>query len=541
MPFVADEVIMQNVAQGSIYRSMPMPEVDRIVVGERYIDPDLPVVSELRAPETGFYEGIAAMSRRENSILSSFVNSTDALIEGEYDPDFNPFDEIKADGAEHYGDTLGHAFNKQHYDAMKEKLYQQERDIQLVEKSGTFTQLVGGVAAGAIDPLSYLGGGAALKLLKGRSALTQGAGIGFGSTAMPEIYLQATQELRTSEEAYWNVVGGSLLGAALGGGIQAYKATNRSTANKIIKKLRQDITRDTPDTIDVLRRQGMDASKVDTGKGVGADAVGRDINTARVYRQGIEDIMRGMEIKNAAGFQKLWKGMTPLMRSLNSPFVQTRFTMQKLLNTPFKLEKNAGGEATEQSIEKLAELYTDDYINAAVKTKDLYAKYKGSTSNALPRTRESLRNAFKKDSIPTSFHEEIGKAVRRNGKHPNAIIAESAKVWRKFFDDIGAEAVRSGIWKELPDRKVAESYFTRMFDKDAILDDAENYKNIVREYITEQTLKAVDSIEAKYTRMENGLQSQIDEAELNSFRKASQLQERAEIEGGELGLNIDDI
>jgi hypothetical protein len=187
-------------------------------------------------------------------------------------------------------------------------------------------------------------------------------------------------------------------------------------------------------------------------------------------------------------------------------------------------------------------------INAEQSLLNNYKEYrksmKGSAERLPFRSANIIEKAKEKitgKSIESSFLEEVGKAMRRNDKHQIPAVQKAAQEYRKVLNEIANHAIDAGIWKGFPDRKTAESYFTRVLDQDTINENIEEFSQIVLDDVIEQTHKRVEYLNAKYDRQKSNIQSQIDNLDINKFRKASFLQEQAEIAGKEVGMTLDDV
>lgn len=527
----SNEDALNMLSSGPDYVTKPTMQPDRTGRVEVGVSPAEPTLAE----ETG------AAFRRSNLIGSYLLRD---INDYDYDENYNPIDDIK--GYEEYTGLLMQAMNKPHADEIKRRIDQERIDDDILARGGASAVAIS-MAAGVLDPtilvpgVSILKGARALRAIK--SGVATGATVG-GAVAVQEAGLQATQLLRTREETNQNIMAGTILGGLFGATFSAVRAAPEFRAMR--QSVKSDLSAQIIDINDVMRRNNYDvnAIKAELGESVGAAKISTAIDAERIAAKGKAAIVAGETISGAAGIEKVVKKITPLLRTLNSPYLKSRLIIQKLINNPLALEKNKLFQATEQSVENLKQIYEGKYLSTQQNVLKTYKDYKSAGGPTLPFTRNNVVNEAKKKlgkSVPeSSFLEEVGKALKRNDEHPVPAVASAAKEYRKLFNEIGNEAVRSGVWSKLPDRKTAESYFSRMFDTDAITENLPEFKAIVKDWVAEETEKSVSRIEAKYAKQEYNLQSEIDHLKISQFRKASFLQDQAEIGGKPYDLTIED-
>lgn len=496
-------------------------------------------------------ETIPAAWRQTNQIGSHMASHLTG--EYEYDPEFNPVSEENTQGyTREEVERFSYALNEDHLRDIKNQIKMEKIDRDTLSRSG-LAGMAASVVVGFADPTILLPVvGVASRGIRGAKQVAAMSGTVAAASAVQEAGLQATQELITLEESVMAILGAALLGGAFGAVRLGYLSKYApETKAKLQGKISDEFSADIIEIRDVLQKNNFDweMTTKEIGASVGAARVGPDVDTAGIAAKGRAIIMQGETIKSAAKAEKVLSKMTPLSRALNGNFLQGRIIMQKFLQNPLQMNKNADFRATEQAVETLQKLYRAEYEVTQAKVTDIYKKYREaaikSGSKALPISSntisENINKMAGKEGFDSSFLEEVGKAARRNDEHPNEFVSQAAKEYRKIFDRIGDQAVKAGVWKELPDRKTAESYFSRLFDRDKIFDDPEGFRNIVRDWVYKNTTSQVDKINRRYGRLQNNIQSEIDELELNGFRKASALQTQAEIAGKEAELSLDDI
>lgn len=93
----------------------------------------------------------------------------------------------------------------------------QEKDLVRRAHNGSgFASFVGALAGAATDLTSYIPLAAPINRLRGLGRVGKGAALGFSAAALPELGLQAAQDLRTAEETFMALGVGTILGGGLG-------------------------------------------------------------------------------------------------------------------------------------------------------------------------------------------------------------------------------------------------------------------------------------------------------------------------------------
>ncbi len=354
MPFVTEQDDLQQLNQ---YPTAIQTFADPVDLTGKVAEE----VPEFRAGTPELSETFKAAFKQENLVVSAFNSSVDK--DYEFDENYNPFDEDLT-GYETYNSVLALAKNKQHFEDIKTQIDKERVDRDILERSGAWG-FVAQIGAGLLDPTVLIPvGGVATKGFKGLKQAGKLAAVTSGTVAGQEVGLQATQEIRPMEESYTNVLASALLAGAFGAGAVAFRAKQGKVYNEWIKKTAQDLEAPTDTVRQVMQRNNFDVEKTieDLGESVGAAKVS-GVDIAKAVKEGREYALKQERLVGAFGFEKLLKRVTPMMRTLQSDFVQTRLLTQKLVNVPLTIEKNKLGEATEQSVEILRDLYQADYLN----------------------------------------------------------------------------------------------------------------------------------------------------------------------------------
>ena len=186
-------------------------------------------------------EGAKAAFRTENTI-GSMLSDRSGKYTGDFDPGYDPWDDIGGTEFEPYWENFASARTREHADLIKQDIVRERRDREYLESQGMlgFAQQM---AAGIFDLPSLLPGGAVVRTAKGASKLGTALKVGaFGAAGagITEGVLQSTQELRTPEESAMNIAGATILSGVLGYGMAS--RMNSAEMAALGKRIERDFT-----------------------------------------------------------------------------------------------------------------------------------------------------------------------------------------------------------------------------------------------------------------------------------------------------------
>ncbi|NTU50253.1 MAG: hypothetical protein HGA87_05130, partial [Desulfobulbaceae bacterium] len=164
----------------------------------------------------------------------------------------------------------------------------------------------------------------------------------------------------------------------------------------------------------------------------------------------------------------------------NSAFGSSREIINKLAESFTWKEKNVAGEASVVPVSNAVRAYHRLYVDAAVKTDELFAKYRGFDTVSFSKIKAFTEDKFKATGRLTrqQFNEEIGKAMRNKDVHAIPEVAEAAKTWRaEVVDPVTKMAQEQGLLPEHLEVKTAESYMHRMWNTDRIIAKRDEFVN----------------------------------------------------------------
>lgn len=354
------------------------------------------------------------------------------------------------------------------YDRIKERVIQQQAAQQVVNDAGLTKGLGAGLVAGLTDPVSLaLFGGFAPEGL-GAKTLWQAAGetaiAGAGAQTVSEALMKQFRPDRTVGESVENIASATILGGLLGGvgkGVSNYFTPKLTKAAEGI-----DTYRNTPDLQPI---NDSDAAITDfSQRSIGA------AQAEKVPENYSQVIIPEGYVKSKA-FQAsmdITSAVSPKVALMNSPFDTSRTVLEKLVSSGLSTEKNAEGVASEIPVWNQVRTVESDLYQAHKGIDDQYAAY---------RKDASIPDKLGKED----FENEVGLAGFNGDKNDNPYVAKAAQAVReKFFSKYESEALDSGVLDKL--QTSDPSYMLRIWNKNKIIADRENFGAMVRQDIESQ-------------------------------------------------------
>ncbi|WP_431222739.1 hypothetical protein ACQ86O_21200 [Serratia sp. L9] len=365
---------------------------------------------------------------RQYNLMSGLLNPAPDFEEQEgYNPFTDP-DEIR--GYEPWATAFSDSRSPQQTASIRQRIDDENQDRQFLAESGA-SGVLASIAAGVVDPVTIASlfvpgdqGGFVARVVSN-------AAIAAGGTAISELALHQQQYTRTAEESLFHTAAGAVLGGMLGAGSHLLSPEVRNAAQTEIA--------------DSLRN-------INTGGSVGAMNV-----PATTLAQ---ETMRGPKVVNKV------MNMTPLGRTMESPSVTVRRTVQQLAENNLTTAKNLEGIATRSAAETQVRMWAREEAASAITANDGFAKFRaqGGTGSKL------------------DFAEEVGRAMRRNDTSPNAAVQETAKALRPILDNIRNEMQSLGMLADDLQVIGAQSYFPRMYRQGEILARRDEFRKILTDW-----------------------------------------------------------
>lgn len=185
-----------------------------------------------------YRETLTNMIQRENFALDmrrlhGNAEAQDGnVLDQPSDPSWNPHAYIRENWSEEdqqefefeqRAGIFDDAINAADLDLQRTSVRQERAMLESIEGGAFTAQLLGGLVGGITDPTSYIPLAGQVNRIRRLGTIGKGALLGATATAIPELALQTTQELRTRYEGFMNVG----VGTALGGGAGAFVSLMR--------------------------------------------------------------------------------------------------------------------------------------------------------------------------------------------------------------------------------------------------------------------------------------------------------------------------
>lgn len=353
--------------------------------------------------------------------------------------------------------------------AKKRMIDRREEQRRTLEEAGGWG-LAAQLAANVVDPINLIPFGGVVT--KGQRATRVGgsmlrtAGLGLGVGAVDSMIRDQVDPTQTTEEAITNTLVSGITAGILGGGYSA-------------------LSRQDDGLHAALREEVEGAFRVDAG-GLSADTARTmspdDLRPASAF--GLEKFEAGNPISD-----------NPLLRTLQSPDPAIAQTMSDLAELPYLQAGNAKGVASPVAAETRAKAWMGQLNEAFREMDDLYLQYRSGKARELgaegvgrlsTQTELLARNigdigrrfGSEGDGKLTypEFRSEVGRAMRRGDTSEVAEAAEAAKRFRqRLFDPLKDEAISLRLLDETIDVKGAESYLTRVYNRDLIARESDQF------------------------------------------------------------------
>lgn len=397
---------------------------------------------EVSGPSPGFGEMLGAGFRTEN-IIGSLIARQQGQVANAPAGDYSAWEDIKGTKYEDHWSSFVESNNPAYTTFLKGQIDREEEDRRTLQAGG-WQGTVAALMAGVADPTILLPVGGAVKVAgKGvwqvsRGALAGAGGAGVG-TAIQEAGLQATQELRTAEETMLNIGGSVVLGGVLGGSAAALLSRPQQLAAQ-----------------DALERLHQMPS----------EAVPGSAGAAAVTRISVDDLtVAGRVAEKVASTTKL---ISPNLRANFRAAPSARQFSQELAENTLYQRMHSEGRSLGAAVETEARMtYNSRMADATQAHNDVFGEMKKAGVNM---TRQD-------------FEEAVGRAMRRGDVGDNDYVSRAAKVWReRVFDPWKNEAIDNGLLPADVSVSTAQSYFSRVWNKQRLTAQEPIFKEKVRNF-----------------------------------------------------------
>jgi hypothetical protein len=165
--------------------------------------------------------------------------------------------------------------------------------------------------------------------------------------------------------------------------------------------------------------------------------------------------------------------LSPLGQVVTSQSAKARALMLELAENSWRFAGLKEGIAPPTAVESILKRYTGARHLMARAVKRLHADY-----------RKKARAAGQEPRSLREFLEDTGRAMRNNDESEIAEVATAAKLYRKhIFDPLKKALDDEGLLPEGEAFKTADSYLTRIYDRDALRNNAEGFQSLIANYL----------------------------------------------------------
>jgi hypothetical protein len=241
-----------------------------------------------------------------------------------------------------------------------------------------------------------------------------------------------------------------------------------------------------------------------TDKSVGsAEAIAARVAEAQKF------IDNGLDSYAASPWFYKMFAASPVVKMMTSKSSAVREWGDKMFRSSNILKLKASTQEGEQSAEQLMKGFMGESYNCGRIMNNLWEEYAGINAN-LP-FKDSLAAIKKKMGDPdflgrTEFIEQVAYAFRRGDEHSIPKVAEAAKEVRKHYGNLYEEAVKLNLMPAGLDPITAISYLNRVYNKERLLIDGENFQQAVVEDLMKQS-QTVNGIMAPINKLKEERES----------------------------------
>ncbi len=411
----------------------------------------------------------SAAAQQENMLVSAY-NYMSERSGFKDDPDHNPLDVIG--GTKYEADLKPFVGSRSEAEtrSIMARIDREEANNRLLDAAG-WGGTVARVVTGVLDPTLMMPGAAVYRGTKAAATIGRTAlGVGLAATgqaALTEGALYATQETRTPGEVASNIGGAAILGGILGAAIGGLTAKEVASATRAINDV----------------RAGID----------------REMSTGRPQPAGAASaVTQPLTLEPAFGLEKGLKHLSPITRLQQSPFDTAKATVRDMADSGLSYRENWEGIPTSEggTIETRVKMHNGPLYGTIAQMDDAYARYFFGREDvsAFERRTAPLRAGWARLTgndggklTFQEFREEIGKAMARGDQHPIPQVAEAAQAFRsKVVDPMWKRAVELKIADDVGEVVGAQSYITRIYNREMIVGRRDEWSNILETHFREQ-------------------------------------------------------
>lgn len=414
------------------------------------------------------------------------------------DPDYDPFADLK--GYEAWAGNFVGAQSREDVHRIKARIDAETEARQTLDAAGA-GGVVAALGAGILDPVNLIPvGGSALRSGGLGLSMARGAGeaakAGLVASVAFEALLQGTHETHTTGESIAGVATATVLSGILGGAAPLLRAgINRMTGRPGAASLDELAAR-----IDGEGRPPAPANDAGGAVPPGAEPIPSAAGGSAGAKLANDTSLEQETLKSALGLERAASFQDPVLRTANSPSVETRRIADALAEQPLKREKHAEGIASPVAAETRIKMWDGPLSQAAEGVDDLFLRYRlgrsGRMGDMLKVGLGDLVGAKPAGALDVkAFRQEIGKAMRRGDAHEIPEVAQAAKQLREtLFDPLKNRAIELGLLPEGVMPETAVSYLTRVYDLGKIIAKRPEFEGRLTDWLSEARRSAGQTI-----------------------------------------------
>jgi len=471
------------------------------------VDKETDVENNIAENSPSFFSDTVPALLRENDIGTFFADERgvfERFSRTVRDPDFDPFENIN--GYEDYVKNFIYANSPAEVDRIKSQIDRERADQETIKDSGWLGTL-GSFANGVLSPLTLIPvGGATVQSLRagknilgGALATSRAAILG---SSVSEMALHATQETRTLGESAANVSGSAFLGGILGGAAGALRTrqiTKGIKESAFVRQVEEELTLPKEgqpdfmagDKITLTEQDLLDGvltvEKVGEGGSLSSAMVDNDARLKPFFGYDPTQISgKSRSIANATLFSE-----SPNLRTITSPFKETRLISRALAESPLRFETPNFTFAAETEIKALRDSSKFSFYNILESEFLAYRQKTGATGLTRTAIGDTFGAASREGKLTfDEFKARVSDAMRNGDTHEIPHVKQvAAKLRKDIVDPYKNEAVRLGMLPEDLKVKTAESYFMRVYDRGRITARRDEFRQIIMRWLKEENPK----------------------------------------------------
>lgn len=387
-------------------------------------------------PSPGFFDVVSAAFRTENSIGSTVADET-LFTANTKQAGYSSWDDIKGTPYEEHWSSFVKSNNARYTQKLKDQIDRENDDRRTLAASG-WGGTVAAMGASLIDPNILIPVGGELKAANGVwTGVKVGARAGLIGASTQEGLLQATQETRTGEESAIAIGGSVVLGGLIGGSAAAIMSRPEQIA---AQEALENISK-------------MPSTPGSMGAAAAEQATIADLTVAGTVAERVAASTKIISPNLRANFRE-----APAARQVSQELAE---------NTLYQTMHNEG-----RTLGAAVETNARSTFNSRL--------FEGVTAH------DDIFSEMKKSGLNMSaqeFEEAVGAAMRRADTGENDFISRTAKAWReRIFDPFKNDAINLGLLPADVSVDTAESYFSRLWNKERLTAQEPVFKEKVRAY-----------------------------------------------------------